>query len=37
MLRSDLCDYSDAYIVIRGDTFIQRLQVKILLMYETGF
>ena len=32
MLRSDLCDYSDAYIVVKGDiTFIKATNVNLLI------
>ena len=28
MLRSDLCDYSDAYIVVKGDTTLTKTKRK---------
>ena len=27
MLRSDLCDFSDAYIVVKGDIILKRKKV----------
>ena len=28
MLRSDLCDYSDAYIVVKGDSLLQNQMMR---------
>ena len=36
MLRSDLCDFSDAYIVVKGTITLQRMLIENLLMRETG-
>ena len=32
LLRSDLCDYSNAYIVAKGVLLLQKLKIQILLM-----
>ena len=32
MLRSSLCDYSDAYILVKGTITLQQLQPKIILI-----
>ena len=30
MLRSDLCDYSDAYIVVKGDITLKKTEKDLL-------
>ena len=37
MLRSDLCDFSDAYIVVKGNIILRKATTRNLLTQETGF
>ena len=37
MLRSNLCDFSDAYIVVKGTITLKKQTEEDLLTYETGF
>ena len=37
ILRSDLCDYSDAYIVVKGNIILTKQTNEELLTWEIGF
>ena len=37
MLRSDLCDFSDAYIVVKGTITLTKTTEGGILTYETDF
>ena len=32
ILRSDLCDFSDAYVAVKGDITLTKLEIEILLI-----
>ena len=36
MLRSDLCDFSDAYVVVKGTITLTRKMEEVLLTQQTG-